>query len=163
MQSMSYTNPLAGLLNFVASARKANKTPHEQKPTGNTRGERMVTLFKTIYPKASKELIELDEPMSLRDLFDDQQIVSVLSFGVLDTTYMAVPWFPEEVQARMTITYLENRRLVVDLTKDGQVNIYDRYETMMMQGDSMTVEYAKWFIHWASARTATDPDQTKAN
>lgn len=160
---MSYTNPLAGLLNFVAGARKANKTPHEQKPTGNTRGERMVTLFKTIYPKASETLTLLAEPVSLRHIFDSEQIATSIGSFPLVPAYMAVPWFPEEVEARMTITYLENRRLVVDLTKDGQVNIYDRYEMMMMQDDSMIAEYAKWFILWASARTATDPDQTKAN
>lgn len=164
MQSMSYTGPLAGLLNFVAGARKANKTPHEQKPTVNTRGEQMAALFKTIYSKASTELVDLDEPMPLRYLFEDQQIVSVLSFGVLVTTYMAVPWFHEGVQARMTVSYLEGRRLVVELTKEGVVNIYDRYEAMMMQDDSMTAEYAGWFcMHEDLIKSVSEADQAQAN
>lgn len=152
---MSYTGPLAGLLNFVAGARKANKTPHEQKPTVNTRGEQMVELFKSIHAEASTVLAELDEPMSLRHIFDDSLLVP---------ERIVVPWFPEEVEARMTIAYLENRRLVVDLTKSGQVNIYDRYEAMMMQDDSMTAEYADWFcMHEDLIKSVSETDRAQAS
>lgn len=141
MQAMSYTGPLAGLLNFVAGARKANKTPHEQKPTARTRGEQMVINFNALYSTGKMaslspgELYNFFSTESMKAAFQSEEVPEVIQLQD----------HPEQIQSRMSVQHGSGiGRLVVDLTKDGIVMIYDNHSGMTDLSDSVTAEYMIW-------------------
>ncbi len=139
MKPIAHISPFASLVAWVAGVRHAKSENKSKVP--KTRGERMVNDFNELYSMGKMaslspgELYDFFSTESMKAAFQSEEVPEVIQLQD----------HPEQIQSRMSVQHGSGiGRLVVDLTKDGIVMIYDNHSGMTDLSDSATAEYMVW-------------------